>query len=108
RALNRCGGHKRAVVALGCTDVGFEAEVSGSFRQGACSTELSRASGRLRRETLVSGLMVRKFLSFRAAKFRLKPFKLFVRKAELRISELMASPYASAKASRKVNEASCL
>src|SRR5882724_5751880 len=65
---------------------------TGRLRQGACSTELKLASGRLRSDTLVSGLMVRKLLSFNAAKFRLKPRKLLLRKTALRTSELMASP----------------
>ena len=51
---------------------------------------------------------VRKLLSLRLAKLRLKPRKLFVRKMALRISELTASPKLSAKARRKVSEESWL
>src|SRR5439155_22875553 len=80
----------------------------------ACSTEPQRASGRLRRVTLVAGTAgvidvaaigrVRKLLSLRPAKFRLKPRKLLERKTALRTSELVASPKESAKARRKVSE----
>src|SRR6267142_1778773 len=90
----------------------------GSLRQGACSTEPKRASGALRRATLVAGIAgvtevaatgsVRKLLSLRLAKLRLKPRKLLVRKMALRISELTASPKLSAKAKRKVSEESWL
>src|SRR3982074_1660982 len=87
---------------------------TGALLQGACSTEPKRASGRLRSVTLVAGTAgvfdvaatgsVRKLLSLRPAKFRLKPRKLFERKTALRTSELMASPKESAKARRKVSE----
>src|SRR5216683_3124739 len=60
--------------------------------QGDCSTELKRACGALRSEMLVCGLVVMKLRSLSDAKFRLKPRKLWVRKMELRTSELIASP----------------
>ena len=47
---------------------------------------------------------IRKLLSFKPARLRLKPRKLLVRKTALRTSELMASPKVSAKARRKVSE----
>src|SRR5580658_5708758 len=90
----------------------------GRFSQGACSTEPKRTSGASRRETLTAGVvtpvvvfvmgMLRKVLSDKAAIFRLKPRKLFVRKVALRTSEVMASPKVSAKARRKVREESSL
>src|SRR5580692_4706910 len=90
----------------------------GRVCQGERSTEPKRTSGASRRETLTAGVvtpvvvdvtgMLRKVLSARAAKFRLKPWKLLVRKVALRTSEVMASPKLSAKASRKVSEVSSL
>src|SRR5580704_4899769 len=78
---------------------------TGIFAHGARSTELKRASGALRSETLVcTGLTVRKLLSLSAATSKLYPSKLCVRKMELRVSELMASPKLSANARRKVSE----
>src|SRR5260370_5683221 len=89
----------------------------GALCQGACSTELNRASGRFRSVTLVAGTVVttpvgevvvvgrvRKLLSSRPAKFKLNPRKLFERKMALRTSELTASPNESANARRKVRE----
>src|SRR5437660_6852928 len=87
-----------------------EPKSTGRLRKGACSTEPNRASGRLRRVTLVAGVAVaatgrvRKLLSLRPAKFRLKPRKLFDKKVALRTSEFMASPKESAKARRNVRE----
>src|SRR5205807_9051508 len=87
---------------------------TGARHQGACSTAPRRAAGRFRRVALVAGSggvvevaatgRVRKLLSLRPAKFRLKPRKLFERNTALRTSELVASPKESAKARRKVSE----
>src|SRR6266446_3211804 len=76
--------------------------------KGDCSTELKRNCGALRREMLVCGLVVMKLRSLSEATLRLKPWKLWVRKMELRTSELIASPKVSAKARRKVSEDSSL
>src|ERR1700730_372319 len=80
----------------------------GRRSNGDCSTEPKRACGALRTETLVCGLVVRKLRSLSDARLKLKPRKLWVRNVELRISEFMASPNVSEKASWKVSEESSL
>src|SRR6266852_4506088 len=75
---------------------------------GACSTELKRASGALRTTTDVTGWLVKKFLSSTAAKLRLKPRKLLVRKKALRSSVFIASANVLANAWRNVSEESWL
>src|ERR1700720_2394141 len=80
----------------------------GRRSKGDCSTEPKRASGALRSEMLVCGLVVMKLRSLSDATLKLKPRKLWVRKVELRTSELMASPKVSEKASRNVSEESSL
>src|SRR4030081_1266302 len=80
----------------------------GRRSHGCCSTEPNLACGALRNETLICGLVLRKLLSLSDARLKLKPLKFRVRKMELRISELMASPKLSEKASRNVREESSL
>src|ERR1043166_5346444 len=81
---------------------------TGTFRKGDCSTELKRACGLLRTLMLISGLVLMKLRSLSDARLKLKPWKLCVRKVELRISELIASPKVSAKARRNVSDDSSL